>query len=127
MNYLYENKLDISAYTEVDVSAKEDKIGVVSVIKNADFTAEANKYYTVTVSNNTTLTVTLPSGLDSSSVKKIMFYVTLGSGTSNIAFSPIIAKDEGFANLQASSTYQMEATWNDIGWIVTQTKLTQVS
>jgi hypothetical protein len=52
-----------------------------------------------------------------------VFYVTLGTGTSQIQFSNWAAKTEGFDYMNAGSTYEINAMWNGTGWIMAMSKL----
>jgi hypothetical protein len=52
--------------------------------------------------------------------------VTLGSGTSSITFTPIAFVTEGFNDMEASSTYEVNALWNGTNWIMAMTKLEAV-
>jgi hypothetical protein len=146
LNDLEANKLDVSAYTPTDLSnyytksetsgateistalgTKENTLVIDSTAKTASFNAEVGKYYIVNVPNNGSVTVTLPTtNMSSTNVQNILFLVTLGSGTSSIGFTPISFATEGFNDMEASSTYEVNALWNGTNWIMAMTKLEAV-
>lgn len=144
LNDLESRKLDASAYTPTDLTnyytksdtsgkteisnalaTKENAIGIDSTARTSSFSAEVGTYYIVNVPNNGKVTVTLPptSNMSSTYVQSIIFLVTLGSGTASITFTPIKFKSEGFNNMTAGNTYEVNALWNGNDWIVAMTKL----
>lgn len=146
LNDLDERKMDASAYTPTDLSnyytksqtsgateistalgTKENALAIDSTAKTSDFSAEVGKYYIVNVPNNGSVTVTLPtSNMSSTNVQSIVFLVTLGTGTASIAFTPIAFKTEGFNDMTAGNTYEVNALWNGTNWIMAMTKLEAV-
>ena len=146
LNDLEANKLDASAYTPTDLSnyytksqtsgateistalgTKENTLAVDSTAKTSSFSAEAGKYYFVNVPNDGSVIVTLPtSNMSSTNVQSIVFLVTLGTGTASIAFTPIAFKTEGFNDMTAGNTYEVNALWNGTNWIMAMTKLEAV-
>ena len=146
LNDLESRKLDASAYTPTDLTnyytksqtsgateistalgTKEDTVEIDSTAKTSSFSAEVGKYYIVNVPNDGSVTVTLPtSNMSSTNVQNIIFLVTLGSGNASITFTPIAFATEGFNNMAASSTYEVNALWNGTNWIVAMTKLEAV-
>jgi hypothetical protein len=146
LNDLDTKKLDVSAYTPTDLSnyytksetsgaseistalsEKENTLSIDSTAKTASFSAEVGKYYIVNVPNNGSVTVTLPTtNMSSTNVQSIVFLVTLGSGTASIGFTPISFATEGFNDMEASSTYEVNALWNGTNWIMAMTKLEAV-
>ena len=143
LNDLESRKLDASAYTPTDLSnyytksqtsgateistalgTKEDTVEIDSTVKTSSFNASAGKYYVVNVPNDSSVTVTLPtSNMSSTNVQNIIFLVTLDSGALSIEFTPIRFKSEGFNNMTAGNTYEVNALWNGNGWIMAMTKL----
>lgn len=143
LNDLESRKLDASAYTPTDLSnyytksqtsgateistalgTKEDTVEIDSTAKTSSFSASVGKYYVVNVPNDGSVTVTLPtSNMSSTNVQNIIFLVTLGSGNVSITFTPIAFKSEGFNNMTAGNTYEVNALWNGNGWIMAMTKL----
>lgn len=146
LNDLESRKLDASAYTPTDLTnyytksqtsgateistalgTKEDTVEIDSTAKTSSFDASVGKYYVVNVPNDGSVTVTLPtSNISSTNVQNIIFLVTLGSGNASIRFTPIAFATEGFNNMAASSTYEVNALWNGTNWIVAMTKLEAV-
>jgi len=146
LNDLESRKLDASAYTPTDLTnyytksqtsgateistalgTKEDTVEIDSTAKTSSFNASVGKYYVVNVPNDGSVTVTLPtSNMSSTNVQNIIFFVTLGSGNASITFTPIAFKSEGFNNMTAGSTYEVNALWNGNGWIMAMTKLEAV-
>lgn len=146
LNDLNERKMDTTAYTPTDLSnyytksqtsgateistalgTKEETVEIDSTAKTSSFSAEVGKYYIVNVPNDGSVTVTLPtSNMSSTNVQNIIFLVTLGSGNASIIFTPIAFATEGFNNMAASSTYEVNALWNGTNWIVAMTKLEAV-
>lgn len=146
LNDLNERKMDASAYTPTDLTnyytksqtsgateistalgTKEDTVEIDSTAKTSSFNASVGKYYVVNVPNDGNVTVTLPtSNMSSTNVQNIIFLVTLGSGTASIAFTPIAFKSEGFNNMTAGNTYEVNALWNGTNWIMAMTKLEAV-
>lgn len=146
LNDLDSRKLDASAYTPTDLTnyytksqtsgateistalgTKEDTVEIDSTAKTSSFNASVGKYYIVNVPNDGNVTVTLPtSNMSSTNVQNIIFLVTLGSGTASIAFTPIAFKSEGFNNMTAGNTYEVNALWNGTKWIMAMTKLEAV-
>lgn len=143
LNDLESRKLDASAYTPTDLTnyytksqtsgateistalgTKEDTVEIDSTAKTSSFNASVGKYYVVNVPNDGSVTVTLPtSNMSSTNVQNIIFLVTLGSGNVSITFTPIKFKSEGFNNMTAGNTYEVNALWNGNGWIMAMTKL----
>ena len=77
--------------------------------------------------NDGSVTVTLPtSNMSSTNVQSIVFLVTLGTGTASIAFTPIAFRTEGFNDMTAGNTYEVNALWNGTNWIMAMTKLEAV-
>lgn len=146
LNDLESRKLDASAYTPTDLTnyytksqtsgateistalgTKEDTVEIDSTAKTSSFNASVGKYYVVNVPKDGSVTVTLPtSNMSSTNVQNIIFLVTLGSGNVSITFTPIAFKSEGFNNMTAGSTYEVNALWNGNGWIMAMTKLEAV-
>lgn len=146
LNDLESRKLDASAYTPTDLTnyytksqtsgateistalgTKEDTVEIDSTAKTSSFNASVGKYYVVNVPNDGSVTVTLPTlNMSSTNVQNIIFLVTLGSGTASIAFTPIALKSEGFNNMTAGNTYEVNALWNGANWIMAMTKLEAV-
>lgn len=143
LNDLDSRKLDASAYTPTDLTnyytksqtsgateistalgTKEDTVEIDSTEKTSSFNASVGKYYVVNVPNDGSVTVTLPtSNMSSTNVQNIIFLVILGSGRASITFTPIAFKSEGFNNMTAGNTYEVNALWNGNGWIMAMTKL----
>lgn len=143
LNDLESRKLDASAYTPTDLTnyytksqtsgateistalgTKEDTVEIDSTAKTSSFNASVGKYYVVNVPKDGSVTVTLPtSNMSSTNVQNIIFLVTLGSGNVSITFTPIAFKSEGFNNMTAGNTYEVNALWNGNGWIMAMTKL----
>ena len=146
LNDLNERKMDVTAYTPTDLSnyytkqetsgateistalgAKENALAIDSTAKTSSFSAEVGKYYIVNVPNDGSVTVTLPtSNMSSTNVQSIVFLVTLGTGTASIVFTPIAFKTEGFNDMTAGNTYEVNALWNGTNWIMAMTKLEAV-
>lgn len=146
LNDLNTRKLDASAYTPTDLSnyytksqtsgateistaldAKENALVIDSTAKTSSFNAEVGKYYIVNVPNDGSVTVTLPtSNMSSTNVQSIVFLVTLGTGTASISFTPIAFRTEGFNDMTAGNTYEVNALWNGTNWIMAMTKLEAV-
>ena len=125
----YYTKQETSGSSEISaaLSEKEDTLVIDSTAKTSSFNAEIGKYYFVNVPDNGSVTVTLPtSDVSSTNVQNIIFLVTLGSGTASIAFTPIAFKSEGFNNMTAGNTYEVNALWNGTNWIMAMTKLEAV-
>lgn len=125
----YYTKQETSGATEISTAlgAKENALAVDSTAKTSSFSAEVGKYYIVNVQDNGSVTVTLPtSNMSSTNVQNIIFLVTLGSGTASITFNPIAFKSEGFNNMTAGNTYEVNALWNGTKWIMAMTKLEAV-
>ena len=122
-----ENEEIVSAALNDLESRKEDTVEIDSTAKTSGFKAEVGKYYIVEVPNNGSVTVTLPtSNMSSTNVQNIIFLVTLGSGNVSITFTPIKFKSEGFNNMTAGNTYEVNALWNGTKWIMAMTKLEAV-
>ena len=122
----YYTKQETSGSSEISaaLSEKEDTLAIDSTAKTSSFSAEIGKYYFVNVPDNGSVTVTLPtSNVSSTNVQNIIFLVTLGSGTSSITFTPIAFVTEGFNDMEASNTYEVNALWNGTNWIMAMTKL----
>jgi hypothetical protein len=84
--------------------------------------AEVGKYYRFDVPVGT-LAITLPTMTNTTTAKTIVFYLTAGS-TPAVTFSsthPVYYSD-GF-EIAADSTYEVNALWNGIGWIIGQLTL----
>lgn len=98
-----------------DLANKEDKVDIVSA-SGTTLTADVGKYYTL--SNVGTLTITLPTMTDTTTVKTIVFYLTTGS-TPAVTFTSThsIYYSDGF-EIAADSTYEINALWNGAAWIV---------
>lgn len=146
LNDLESRKLDASAYTPTDLTnyytksqtsgateistalgTKENAFAIDSTTKTSSFSAEVGTYYIVNVPNDGSVTVTLPtSNMSSTNVQNIIFLVTLDSGALSIAFTPITFKSEGFNNMTAGNTYEVNALWNGNDWIMAMTKLEAV-
>ena len=125
----YYTKQETSGATEISTAlgAKENALAVDSTAKTSSFSAEVGKYYIVNVPNDGSVTVTLPtSNMSSTNVQSIVFLVTLGSGTASIAFTPIAFKTEGFNDMTAGNTYEVNALWNGTNWVMAMTKLEAV-
>lgn len=104
-----------------DISGKEDKMTIEAVASpGATLTAEIGKYYTM--SNVGTMTITLPAG-SGTKTQTIVFYISTAS-TTNIDFTSTstVYKSKGFT-IDADSTYEINALWNGVAWVIGQMEI----
>lgn len=106
-----------------DISCKEDKMLIDA--RNTSIsalTADVNKYYRLDIPAET-LTITLPTISDATSVKSIVFYMT-GGTTPAITFtsSHNVYYSNGFA-IERGKTYEVNALYNGDAWVVASVEI----
>lgn len=102
-----------------------NKMAIVSA-NGTTLSPSVNTYYNFASVVNT-LAVTLPSVTDATHINNIVFMFTTGSAPSVTFAAPnginIIAQD-GF-RIDASTTYEINAIFNGVAWIIASIKLNQ--
>ena len=96
---------------------KKEEITSIIQSSSTTLTAEVGKYYRFDVPVGT-LTITLPTMTDTTTVKTIVFYLTAGS-TPAVTFTSThsIYYADGF-EIKSGKTYEVNAAWNGLAWIV---------
>ena len=103
------------------ITGKEDKV-IVESASGDTLTAVTNKYYIL--SNVGTMTIILPTiALGTTTLQMVAFYISTGS-SSDITFSSThsIYYSENF-EIAANTTYEINAVYNGIAWVVTSVKI----
>lgn len=122
--------------TNIDISGKEDVTTIVAPVDSTDatlpittLTCEAGKYYRIDVAVET-LAVTLPAMTDLTTVRTVVIYLTAGT-TPAVTISstapsggsaPDVLYQDGF-EIEAGSTYEINALFNGAAWIVAAVKI----
>ena len=106
-----------------DVSGKENKMAIVSASGTA-LTASVDNYYLFS-SEVGTLAITLTTPSDTTHITKAVFMLTTGASPA-VTFAGatginVIAQD-GFS-IEASTTYEINAIYNGVAWVVAAMKL----
>jgi hypothetical protein len=107
---------NIGASGASDLSSKEDKV-TIEAVTGATLTAEVGKYYTL--SNVGTLAITLPTiAAGTTKVQTVIFYIAAGPSPA-VTFTSThpVYYANGF-EIAADSTYEVNALWNGIAWVV---------
>jgi hypothetical protein len=87
----------------------------------ATLTAAVDKYYTMT--NVGTLDITLPTMTDATKVKTIVFYISTDSAPAvTFTSTHTVLYSDGF-QIDADSTYEINALWNGTAWVVAMVKI----
>ena len=101
----------------------------VETSSSSTLTASFGKYYTFSTSSDT-FTITLPD-VTNVTIGNILFWLSTGSGSSqSITWTPNNNEsvyEIADYDLEASSTYEVNALWNGSCWCVTYTKFSIVS
>lgn len=124
LNEELENVEDVlDAILGSDTLHEQKKMDIVSA-SGTSLSAAVNTYYNFASEVNT-LAVTLPSVTDSIHINNIVFMLTTGSAPAVTFAAPsginVIAQD-GFS-IEASTTYEINAIFNGIAWVVAAMKL----
>lgn len=113
----------LDAILGADTLHEQKKMDIVSA-SGTTLSAAVNTYYNFASEVNT-LAVTLPSVTDSTHINNIVFMLTTGSTPAVTFTAPsginVIAQD-GFS-IGASTTYEINAIFNGIAWVVAAMKL----
>lgn len=112
---------NIGASGGSDLSSKEDKV-TIEAVTGATLTAEVGKYYTL--ADVGTLAITLPTiAAGTTKVQTVSFYIAAGSSPA-VTFTSThsIYYADGF-EIAADSTYEVNALWNGIAWVVASVKI----
>ena len=114
-----------------DISGKEDVTTIVTPVNATDatlpittLTCEVGKYYRIDVAVDT-LGVTLPAMTDLTTVRTVVIYLTAGTTpavTISAADSKNVYYQDGF-EIEAGSTYEINALFNGAAWIVAAVKI----
>ena len=105
----------------VEEEDKEDKVTIESA-SGATLSAQVGKYYTL--SSVGTLAITLPTiAVGTTKVQTVSFYISTGSSPA-VTFTSThsIYYADGF-EIAASSTYEVNALWNGVAWVVASVKI----
>ena len=104
-----------------DISGKEDKVDIVAA-SGATLSAQVGKYYTLTSVG--TLAITLPTiASGTTKVQTVAFYISAGSSPAvTFTSSHSIYYADGF-EIAADSTYEVNALWNGVAWVVASVKI----
>ena len=98
------------------ISGKEDKAEIISA-SGTTLSPSVNKYYRFSEAVNT-LSVTLPVPTDTTHIASVILYFTSGNNPNVTITCP---SDVYYANgfeIDANSTYEVNALWNGIAWVV---------
>lgn len=111
------NKIKAAFVSKTELANKEDKMTIEAIASpGATLTAEVDKYYTMT--NVGTLAITLPTMTDATKVKTIVFYISTNSAPAvTFTSTHTVLYSDGF-QIDADSTYEINALWNGIAWVV---------
>lgn len=108
-----------------DISEKEDKTAIVATsTASGVLTTEVGKYYRIDVAVDT-LAITLPAMTDNTTVRTVVIYLTGGTTpavTITAADSKNVYYQDGF-EIEAGSTYEVNALFNGAAWIVASVKI----
>lgn len=120
----------------LDISGKEDKMGIIAVVDTVDatlpvssLTCETDKYYRLDVPVET-LAVTLPEMSNVTVVKTVVLYltggttpaVTISSTAPSGGTAPAVHFSDGYA-IESGNTYEVNCAWNGLAWIVASFKI----
>jgi len=114
-------RTNIGALGSDDIASLESKVTIQSA-SGATLTAVVGKYYTM--SNVGTLAITLPTiAAGTTTLQMVAFYISAGSSPA-VTFSSThsIYYSEGF-EIAANTTYEVNAAYNGIAWVVTSVKI----
>ena len=115
---------DLASGVIPDVSGKEDKMAIVAA-SGTSLAPAVNTYYRFDAEVGI-LAITLPAITDTTHISNIVFMLTTGSSPA-VTFAAsgtginVIAQD-GF-NIEASTTYEINAIYNGVAWVVAAMKL----
>jgi hypothetical protein len=117
---------EVQSAISTQLDNKEDKTDIV--VKStaiSTLTTEVGKYYRLDTPVET-LAVTLPTMTDNSVVKSVVFYMT-GGTTPAVTFTSThdVYYADGF-EIESGSTYEINALWNGLAWIVASVTITIV-
>ena len=103
-----------------DISGKEDKITIDSTTKQTSFTATVGNYYNVSISANSSITITLDE--QASTFGSCIFRVNTSSNPSlTIASNHTVYFAENY-EIEDYSIYEINALWNGANWYITSVK-----
>ena len=114
-------RTNIGALSSDDIASLESKVTIQSA-SGATLTAVVGKYYTM--SNVGTMAITLPTiAAGTTTLQMVAFYISAGSSPA-VTFSSThsIYYSEGF-EIAANTTYEVNAVYNGIAWVVTSVKI----
>ena len=114
-------RTNIGALSSDDIAPLESKVTIQSA-SGATLTAVVGKYYTM--SNVGTLAITLPTiAAGTTTLQMVAFYISAGSSPA-VTFTSThsIYYSEGF-EIAANTTYEVNAVYNGIAWVVTSVKI----
>lgn len=111
--------------TQPDISGKEDKMAIDSTAKTASFTASVGNYYFVNIAASGSITVTLTTPSDNSSLKVAVFRVTTSTSPQLIfvAASGIDVYKATNYKIEADKIYEVNAQWNGVNWDIANVEL----
>lgn len=110
----------LSAFDSVVIEAPVDTTDPTDPITT--LTCEVGTYYRIDVPVET-LAITLPTMTDNTTVRSITLFLT-GGTTPAVTFTSThsIYYADGF-EIAASSTYEVNALWNGVAWVVASVKI----
>ena len=113
--------------TNQDISSKEDVVTIEAPVNATDatqpivsLTCVLNKYYRIDVPIET-LSITLPSMTNVTTIKTVTLYLTGGTAPDPQFASADTGVNVYFADgfeVQSGSTYEISCLWNGLAWIV---------
>lgn len=113
--------------TNQDISGKEDVVTIEAPVNSTDatqpitsLTCVLNKYYRIDVPIET-LSITLPSMTNVTTIKTVTLYLTGGTAPDPQFASADTGVNVYFADgfeVQSGSTYEISCLWNGAAWIV---------
>ena len=118
--------IDTNTYlTSQDISGKEDKMAIDSTAKTASFTAAVKNYYFVNIAASGSITVTLTTPSDNSSLQNAVFRVTTSTSPQLIfaAASGINVYKATNYKIEADKIYEVNAQWNGVNWDIANVEL----
>ena len=117
--------LGATAVQPAALSGKEDKMAIDSTAKTASFTAAVKNYYFVNIAASGSITVTLTTPTDNSSLQNAVFRVTTSTSPQLIftAASGISIYKATNYKIEADKIYEVNAQWNGVNWDIANVEL----
>ena len=117
--------LGATAVQPAALTGKEDKMAIDSTAKTASFTASVGNYYFVNIAASGSITVTLTTPSDNSSLQNAVFRVTTSTSPQLIfaAASGIDVYEADGYKIEADKIYEVNAQWNGVNWDIASVTL----